>query len=261
MNSNPLPQRSEGLDAQLLYAGVFAFTRARIGVILPSVNTVVEPWFNEVMPKGVSVHATRMLLRNTLTPQELRRMDEVDGECAAVQMASCQPQAVAYCCTASSVVGGLDYDEELRQRLEERVGAPCFTAASAAIDALRAVGATRVAIASPYPTAIDEMEQDFFTSAGFQVVGSANLGISDPFRLADPSPAQIYDLARDAWTTEADALLLTCLNMRGHSVVQILEEELGKPVITSTQATLWKALRMAGIQDAIHGFGHLLSEH
>ncbi|MEO8751841.1 MAG: hypothetical protein ABI624_04095 [Casimicrobiaceae bacterium] len=210
------------------------------------------------MPAGNAIHASRMLLGNDLTPEAVRRMDEEEGTRAALQIASCRPAAVAYCCTASSIVQGLEYDRHLQELLIQRTGATCFTAVRAIIEALQAVKAHRISVASPYPDAIDRMEHDFFTRAGFEVVGSANLGIADSFRLAEPTREELLNLARAAWHRDADALLITCLNLRSHEVVEALETELGKPVITSTQATLWKLLRVAGVADAIEGYGQLL---
>jgi maleate isomerase len=101
----------------------------------------------------------------------------------------------------------------------------------------------------------------FFSAAGFEILGSAHLGIADAFALADPTPEEIYALWKKSWHAGADASLITCLNMNSHAVVARIEAESGKPVITSTQATLWKLLRAAGVVDLIQGYGRLLEEH
>src|SRR5262245_20294087 len=94
--------------------------RARLGVPLPSVTTVVEPWFSAASPEGVSVHAARMLIDNALSPDAIVRMDREEGSHAVVQLTSCRPQAIAYCCTASSIVQGLDYDRKLEGEIAHR---------------------------------------------------------------------------------------------------------------------------------------------
>ena len=235
-------------------------TRARIGVIVPSVNTVVEPWFSAVCPPGVTVHAARMFLDNNLTPESLVRMDRDEGMRAVKQIMSCKPASVAYCCTASSIVQGLEYDGRLNHELNQAAGVPAFTATLGIIEALHAVGAKRIAVCSPYTKAIDDAEHVFFTAAGFDILGSAHLGIADAFALADPTPDDIYALWKKSWHADADASLITCLNMNSQDVVERIEAESGKPVITSTQATLWKLLRAAGVQDRIEGFGALLMD-
>ena len=92
-------------------------------------------------------------------------------------------------------------------------------------------------------------------------MGGAHLDISDGFRLAEPAPGRLFRLGMDGWSDGADALIVTCLNTRSHTVIAALEQAIGKPVITSTQATLWHVLRLAGINDAIPGYGRLLQEH
>ena len=233
--------------------------RARLGVILPSVNTVVEPWFNATVPVGVTVHTTRMLLEG-VTAESLKRMDEQEGLPAALRLASCRPAAIAYGCTASSIVQGLDYDRHLAQELSAKTGSRCVTAVGAILDALRVLGVRRLAMASPYPDAIDAAEHAFFERAGFSIEGSANLGIADGFDLASPTAEEIYSLAERALRGEPDAIVITCLNLNSQSVAASLEERTGLPVVTSTTATLWRLLRAAGIDDAVPGYGRLLDE-
>jgi len=107
----------------------------------------------------------------------------------------------------------------------------------------------------------DEAEHRYFESAGLEVLGGACLGIADGFRLAEPEPETLFELGHKGFDARSDALIMTCLNTRSHTVIDRLEKTLGKPVITSTQATLWHALRLAGIADRIMGFGKLLEAH
>ncbi len=235
--------------------------RARIGIVVPSVNTVMEPWAHRTAPDGVSVHFARMFIPDLTTPETLIEMDRKEGMAGIRQLSSARPHAVAYGCTASSIVQGLDYDRHLRAEIEEMCKAPATTAANAILEALRTLGARRVALVSPYTDAVDEAEHRYFAGAGLEVLGGANLGISDGFRLAEPEPGTLFRLGLDGWRSGADALVISCLNTRSHTVIAALERALGKPVVTSTQATLWHALRLAGVKDAIPGYGRLLAEH
>ncbi len=156
---------------------------------------------------------------------------------------------------------GVQYDDVLIHEIGRIAKVPGVTATRSITRALKFFGARRLAVASPYSTEIDAAEQRFFTDAGFEVVGSAHLGIADSFRLADPTPQEICEVARAAWRDDADVMLITCLNLRSHEVAERLEHELGKPVITSTQATLWQLLRSAGIETRISGYGELLEKY
>ena len=235
--------------------------RARIGIIVPSVNTVMEPWAARTVPDGVSLHFSRMYLPAGTTKAALVEMDRTDGKSAVRQLTSIHPHAIAYGCTASSIVQGLDYDRHLRGEIEETTHVPSTTAAHAIISGLQAVGAKSVSIVSPYTAEVDAAEHRYFESAGFQVLGGAFLSIVDGFRLAEPEPGTLYELGLRGCDARADALVISCLNTRSHMVIEALEQALGKPVITSTQATLWHALRLAGVKDRLAGCGRLLTEH
>lgn len=235
--------------------------RARIGIVVPSVNTVMEPWAQRTVPEGVSVHFSRMFMPPDTTTEGLIEMDRTDGKSALRQLTSIYPHVMAYGCTASSIVQGLDYDAHLRTEIAETFDVPATTAAHAIITGLRTLGARRISMVSPYPAKLDAAEHAYFAKAGFDVLGGDCLGIVDGFRLAEPSPETLFALGKRGMAAEADALVISCLNTRSHTVIDRLEQALGKPVVTSTQATLWHALRLAGIEDRIPGYGRLLAAH
>src|SRR3954470_7167414 len=231
--------------------------RARIGIVVPSVNTVMEPWAQKVTPDGVSIFAARMFIPPATTPQAFIEMDRNEGKAAIRQLSSIFPDAIAYGCTASSIVQGLAYDAHLRAEIERDYGRPSTTAAHAILTAAKALGVMTVSIVSPYTKDVDEAEHRYFKDAGLTVVGGACLGITDGFALAEPTPDALFELGMRGFDPQADGLIMTCLNTRSHTVIDRLEQALGKPVITSTQATLWHALRLAGIDDRIKGYGRL----
>jgi maleate isomerase len=80
--------------------------RARIGIVVPSVNTVMEPWAQKVVPEGVSIFAARMFIPPATTPEAFIEMDRNEGKAAIRQLSSVFPDAIAYGCTASSIVQG-----------------------------------------------------------------------------------------------------------------------------------------------------------
>jgi maleate isomerase len=235
--------------------------RARLGIVVPSVNTVMEPWAQRTVPAGVSVLAARMFIPPATTPEAFIEMDRTEGKTAIRQLSSVFPDVIAYGCTASSIVQGLDYDSHLRAEIAETYQVPSTTAAHAILTAADTLGARRVSVVSPYTKEVDDAEHRYFESAGLELLGGACLDISDGFRLAEPEPDALFELGRKGFDPRSDALIMTCLNTRSHTVIDRLEKALGKPVISSTQATLWHALRLAGITDRIAGFGRLLEAH
>ena len=229
----------------------------RLGVIVPSVNTVVEEWYPTVVPDGVSVHFARMLIPDATSPDKIIEMDRSDGLRAIRQIASCRPRAIAYGCTASSVVQGPAYDDELRREIGRIAAVPATTAAHSILTACRRLAIKRVTAISPYAEAVDAAEHRFFAQYGIETIAGAHLGIEDGFRLAEPGADEIIDLALGAWDPAADGLVIACLNFRSHLAVEAIEARIGKPVVTSTQATLWHLLRLAGIAAPIPGCGRL----
>ena len=231
----------------------------RLGVILPSVNTVVEPWFSKSMPDGVSLHAARMLLANSLSADVVREMDATDGVSAARQIASCRPASVAYCCTASSLVQGRSYDQHLRETVSEICGVPATTGAYAIERALIALNAYDINVISPYSKELDDLEHRYFEECGFQIKNAGNIGITDSFGLAEPSAEALVDLALETWRPGGQAMVITCLNTYSHEIIGLLENKLGVPVVTATQATLWHLLELAGVGGGDRPYGRLFS--
>jgi maleate isomerase len=233
----------------------------RLGVIVPSVNSVVEAWYPRAVPEGVSVHFARMLMPAGTSPERIIEMDRTDGRHAIKQLASCRPHAIAYGCTASSIVQGHAFDARLRDEIRHIAGVPGTSATHSIFEACARLGMRRVTAISPHPAEVDAAEHRFFAEGGVATIAGAHLGISDGFGLAEPGPEAILDLALGAWDPASDGMIIACLNFRSHLVIDELEARIGKPVVTSTQATLWHVLRLAGVDAPITGYGRLLREH
>src|SRR5258707_1271092 len=120
--------------------------RARIGIVVPSVNTVMEPWAQKIVPPGVSIFAARMFIPPATTPEAFIEMDRNEGKAAIRQLSSIFPDAIAYGCTASSIVQGLAYDAHLRGEIEHDYKVPSTTAAHAIVTAAATLGARTVSI-------------------------------------------------------------------------------------------------------------------
>jgi maleate isomerase len=235
--------------------------QVRLGVIVPSVNSVVEAWYPRVVPDNVSVHFARMLMPAGTSPECIIEMDRTDRVHSIHQLASCRPHAIAYGCTASSIVQGHEFDARVREEMRHICGVPATTATNSIFTACSKLGLKRVVAISPYTETVDAAEHEFFAEGGIETVASACLGISDGFRLAEPEPEAILDLALATWDPSADGVIIACLNFRSHPIIDRLEARIGKPVVTSTQATLWHVLRLAGVTTPIAGYGRLFREH
>jgi maleate isomerase len=234
----------------------------RIGVVVPSVNTVIEDWFPSVLPANIRLAINRMLIGAAVTAESLREMDNYGIEAARV-LATARPSVVIYGCTASSLVGGRAYDLNLLKELRHVTGVPSLTTTESTIRALAHLGTSSLAVCSPYTEELGTAEVAFLEDTGHRVLGAAHLGILGGFELAAPSASEIADLVRQAWTAtrgRAEAVFIGCMNLNSHLVIDALEDELGVPVVTATQASLWAALRELGQDAPITGYGRLLRE-
>jgi len=149
---------------------------AKVGLIVPSVNTTTEPEFAWVAPPSISFHAARVFM-DTTTPEALRAMN-LEVRRAAELLATLSPHVVAYARTAGSFVDGPAATEALVADVKGIVNCPVVATSVAMVAALRHLGVKRIALATPYPCDVTEFERGFFAANGLDVVSCACLGRS-----------------------------------------------------------------------------------
>lgn len=235
--------------------------RGRIGLITLATDTGVLPEIQRVMPAGVQVYPAPITLpRGEVTPEALAEMLGTDElEEAAQKLVWTGVQAILFACTTGSLVHGTGWDQELIIRLNRVAGIPATTTATAVLAGLGAVGATSLAIATPYLLELNEIERRFFEASGFHVVAIAGLSCATDQEIGRLGPDDAVNAVAGVDSPEADAIFISCTNFHVLEVVEQLEATHGKPVVTSNQAGAWAALRMLGITDQIKGYGRLLT--
>jgi len=176
---------------------------------------------------------------------------------ATRSLSALRPDAMALAHTAVSYLTGFTSEPALLDRLNALAGARAFTTARAVIAALQHLGVRRLALATPYPAAISEAGRAYWQAAGFELVAYRRLeGVSNIY---DETEERAYDLGRAVNTEDADAVLISGTGLPTAGIVERLERDLGKPVVTSQAATLWHALRLMSVADRVPGYGRLLS--
>jgi len=233
--------------------------RGRIGLIVPSSNTTMEPEFWRIVPEGVSVHAARLRLVN-VDAESLKKMAEESVK-AAEDLSTAEVDLVVYGCTTGSLLEGLEWEETLRLRMEKASGIRTITTAQAVIKALKALSVRKVAVATPYVEELNRREKEFLQASGFEVVNIKGLGVLKNSDIGRLPPGVAYRLALEVAknSPEAEGLFISCTNLRTLEVINVLEETLGIPVISSNSASAWLALRTLNIRDPIN-YGRLLRE-
>ncbi|MGE5485485.1 MAG: aspartate/glutamate racemase family protein [Ignavibacteriales bacterium] len=231
--------------------------RAKLGFILPSINTVVEPEMAKMAPPGVSAHFARARSEND-TEEELVRMAEESPK-AARELADAEVDIIAFACTGASFLKGPGYDEKIEGIIRNEVGIPAVTTSTAVIEALKHKGMRRIVLASPYEDWLNQREAVFFKAHGIEILDMKGLGITD-VHIADVPPERVYKLARGLVRPDMDGVFVSCTDFRTAEILEVLESDVGKPVVSSNQATLWAMLKRLNIKTPIEGFGSLLRE-
>ena len=230
--------------------------RGKVGLIIPSLNCAMEPEFNKMVPDGIAVYATRILLEKGL-PEELEKMAGGAEEAAAL-LKTANVTGIIYGCTSGSVIKGVAWDHEITRKIESRTGIPTITPSTAAIEAFQALKATSVAVATPYIEDVNRIERDFFEAHGMIVVDIQGLGYTRGEELQREPPETAYLLARKVDRKEAECIFISCTAFCTIEIINLLEQDLGKPVMSSNTVSLWGILKRMGVKERIEGFGEIL---
>ena len=154
----------------------------------------------------------------------------------------------------------MPYDRELIKRMESVSGKPATTASTAFVEALTFLGIRRIAIAAPWSESMNKTVVAFMEASGFQVVHNEVMGFVRNIELGRADPESAYELGRRADRPQAQAVIMPGGNWPTMSVVERLEQAIGKPVLTNNAVSIWAALRILQRRDSIAGFGRLLRE-
>lgn len=230
--------------------------RARIGVIAP-LDDQVEYAFNKYAPDGVSFDSTRLSFPGP-TPEGLIFLSDQLEEAAKMYKKK-RHDVVLFGCTSGSCIKGYGFDKECIARIERASGCPGLTTSTAVLEAYRALGLSKTVVMTPYPEATNEAEKKFLEDNGLEVTSITGVGFNRTGPLAHPGKAFLYREAKKLKTEGAEVFFLSCMGLATMELVQILEEDLGIPVITSHQASLWACLRHSRVNDKLPGLGRLFT--
>lgn len=230
----------------------------RIGLLVPSSNTTVEPEFYRALPRGVTLHTARLYLTR-IAPEAILGMVE-DMEAQAKLLASADVDVIVLGATAPSFLNGLGYDRELIRKIEAATGRKATTTSTALVEAIRHVGAKRVVLGSAYDEKLNGIASAFLAASGFEVTGMKGLSLVDNLIVGRLAAETAYELALEVNRDDADAIVLACTNWQTMDAIERIERAAGKPVISTTQASIWAALRAVGHTEPVAGYGRLLRE-
>jgi len=227
----------------------------RIGLLVADGKFCMEPEFHRMAPDGVVTLAARVALKD-VNPDSLLDMKTHTAQ-AARAVAQARVGVVAFGCTSGSFVGGSGYDAGLVEIMEEATGCPATTTTTAVLRALKLLNVSRIALATPYTDELTRLEVKFLEDSGFEVTAWEGGGITGVADIQECEPEVSYKRALGVDSDRAEAIFISCTGFRTIENIEALEKELGKPVISSNQATFADCLRILGVEQVQPGYGSL----
>ena len=244
-------------------------SRARIGLVTPHNDIVPEAEFRTLAPNDISIHVARVPLGWRSGPEPpligldaVRAFAEPPHVDLAVEMLATMPLgAIAYGFSSSSYLLGPEGDIDLRTRLENLTeGIPVAIPCPAVVLALHALGVSNLALINPpwFPEELSEFGAEYFRDSGVDIKYAASATDLAPDQLS-VHPENVYKWVRKHVPDTAESVFLGGGGLRAIGVIEALEEALAMPVLTANQVVFWHALRLAGIEESIGGYGQIFN--
>lgn len=240
--------------------------RKKIGIVVPSTNTIVGPECEDLRPRGVTNHVARL----TLKERPIQASDEGflahvqamrEGIGPAIdQVMTCAPDHVIMGVAIEAFTGGVAGADALQKTLSERAGVGVSIGSTSATAALRKFGAKRIAVLTPHQPKGDETVRAYLVEAGFEIVRLVGMKCASPFAIAQVQAPQLQRVLTEINGNDIDAILQVGTNLANAAVAAEAERWLEKPVLSMNVVTYWDALRRCGIEDRVFGHGRILEE-
>lgn len=228
--------------------------RRRLGLLIPSSNTVMEVDFYQHLPEGVTLHTGRMYMEDTTPEGEGLMLDE-HAMPAARDVGTARPDATVFGCTSAGALRGTVYDRELCARIGDVTGSVAISVIASVREAIRRLGARRIGIVTPYVDALNEKIRSSIEDDGeVEVAGIYGLQITENFAIASVAPADIVAFAvQSLGELDVELAFASCTNFRAMESIPAIEDALGIPVVTSNQAAFEAALAVLDTVSAARG--------
>jgi maleate isomerase len=242
----------------------------RIGQIVPSSNTTMETEIPAMLNAHSVAHGTRFTFHSsrmrmkTVKKEELAAMDAESDRCA-LELSDARVDVLGYACLVAIMSMGKSYHLTSQERLHGRTvengsPAPVVTSAGALVDALRVVGAKRIAVVAPYMKPLTQLVIEYIEHEGVKVTDFRALEIPDNIEVGRHDPAKLPGIVAGMDVSDVDAIVLSaCVQMPSLPSIAEVEARTGKPVITAAVATTYAMLRALELRTLVPGAGALLS--
>lgn len=237
--------------------------RCNIGLLVPPDNVLVDREFELLSPEGVAVHPTRLHTREMAAGD----MEVFSLSDSAVEVAEhfglVGMDAVVHADNMTTFYHGPGHDEDIAREISDSAGVPATTASTAMIAALHKLDAEDVVV-SPYDDEGNDRLRTFLEGNDVNPLEISGLGI-DAFEveggleIEEQTAQDTYERVVTTKRDDADAVLINATNLASVQAIDIMEADIGKPVVSVNLASMWHALSLAGVDPSVDGYGTLLS--
>lgn len=239
--------------------------RKKIGVIIPSTNTIVEPDVYRMIVPGVTAHMSRIHIHNpdlssNTAFEELLAGLRVEIAAAVTRLMTARPDYLMMGMSAETFWEGVEGNRRFKQQISELSGLPVATGAEACERALKLFNVRRIGVVTPYQPVADKNVTRFFSELGLEVVSLKGLRCPDAIAIAEVQEETLRQALIELDSDKVEALVQVGTNLSMVRLADEAERWLGKPVIAINAATWWMSLRDNDINDRIEGCGRLLRE-
>lgn len=223
---------------KLSHYGMAEPSSLRVGLLVPSSNTVMEVDLYRNLPKHMTLHTARMYLEETTRSAEMKMIEEFAPK-AAELVKTAKPHLVVFGCTSAGSLGGPQYDKEICSGLSKITGVPTVGVFSSVREALRRSQTRSVAVITPYIEDINASIRAGLEEDGFEVAAIHGIGIDVNFELATVTPEEIAEFSSERLKdVKADIIFFSCTNFHAMEALPLLKQHFDCPMITSNTATL-----------------------
>jgi maleate isomerase len=240
--------------------------RAKMGVLGPSTNTIVEPDYYMMAPPGVTLHYSRIYIpdgRLSTDDEFVHLMEQIRANLdqAILAVKTAEPDYLVMGMSSETFWDGAEGNRRFTRHVEELSGLPVATGAAACNRALQLLGVRRLAVITPYQPVADAQVRRYFADCGYDVVALEGLRSPSAVAIAYETEDTLRAAIARVNGPDVEAIVQCGTNLSMVRLADAAEGELGKPVIAINAATFWYALRACGIADRQEGFGCLLRDY
>jgi len=230
----------------------------RIGLIALATDFNIEQDLRRFCPNDVEIFTSRVRNINPLTIENLRSMAPRISATADTLLPGTDLDAIIYACTSGAIAIGSEHITELVHQVRPNV--TVINPVSAALAAFEQLQAKRISILTPYTAAVNAEVAAFFESKGYEVLSITGFGFEDDTEMTYISVQDIAEAAIETCAPDADLLFVSCTALRVSLVIEQIEKQIKKPVVSSNQALAWQSLQALAYKEPVDGFGQLMKQ-